>query len=347
MRSAAVFLVLVLHAAPASGAAQAPEHAKRVARPLLGLAADLPAGATAAARERAAAEVKASGVSLFSVSVSWSECEPSPGQYRIDAIVRSVRVLRQSGAKVHLDVPLVSLRARDVPRDLASAAFDDPRLSVRLGRLFDALEPALLDASTLSLGFAADTYFSDKPAELKAYRRLFDGAVEFLAKKAPSLRVGVTTAAPTESPAPEVAAQLHQKSPLLLYLYAPFESGNAYVHRAPESVEADWKRLLGNAAGRPIAFPEVSYSSAAENGSSPERQAEFVRRLKRFVGGADGSKLLFVRWATWRDEPAPPAPKGDTPSLTDVRRAAFLAHRGLETAQGAPKPAWREWTKRP
>jgi hypothetical protein len=40
------------------------------------------------------------------------------------------------------------------------------------------------------------------------------------------------------------------------------------VHRAPDALEADWKKLLDAARGRPIAFPEVSFSSAAENDSS-------------------------------------------------------------------------------
>src|SRR5262249_32474616 len=150
----------------------------------------------------------------------------------------------------------------------------DPKLSVRLGQLLEALEPALADVSTLSLGYEADAYFADKPEELKAYRRLFDGAVEFLGKVAPRVAVGVTTAAPGESASPEVAAELHQRSPVLFYIYAPFQREKPFWHRPPESLEADWARLLQGSGGKPIAFPEVGYSSAAENGSSIEKQAD-------------------------------------------------------------------------
>jgi hypothetical protein len=345
---AALAAALGLLGAVAPTAPASPSAARGTPRTLFGLAAQLPPGTAPAAEERAAAEVRASGVSLFSITVSWSECEPAPGRYKLDGILSSVRLLRQSGATVHLDLPLVSARVRDVPADLAGTAFDDPKLSLRLGRFLDALETSLLDASTISLGFAADTYFSDKPEELKAYRRLFDGAVEFLGKKAPQLKVGVTTAAPTESPAPEVAAALHQRSPLLLYLYAPFERAIPYQHRAPESVDNDWKLLLQSAAGKPIAFPEVSYSSATENGSTPEKQAEFVKRVRRFAASAEPGKILFVRYATFRDEPAPPPLPGGphaSSTLVAIRRASFLAHRGLETVTGEPKPAWREWLK--
>lgn len=342
------FLIFALLAAPAP----APERARPVARPLFGLSVELPSSASEVERQRAAEEVRGSGVSMFAVTVSWSECEPAPGQFHLDPIRRTIRVLRQSGATVHLDLPLVSLKLRDVPKDLAAVPFDDSRLSLRLGRFLDALEPALEDASTLSLGYAADTYFSDKPVELKAFRLLFLGAVDFLHKKVPHLKVGITTAAPTESPAPAVAAALHQQSPVLFYLYAPFERENPYVHRPPDALDHDWKLLLEGAAGRPIAFPEVSYSSASENGSSPARQAEFVRRLRRFVAAADGTALLFARYATWRDEatsPVAPAARpaaGASPAAAiPARRAAFFAHRGLQTSRGDPKPAWGEWRK--
>jgi len=342
-----VFLaVLALAAAPPL---PAPDRPVSSGRTLLGLGFDLPAGATEAAREAVAREVRASGVSQFSVTVSWSECEPAPGRYRLDRVISSVRLLRQSGATVHLDLPIVFARTRDVPADLATTAFDDPKLSLRLGRFFDALGTALLDASTISLGFGADSYFSDKLEELKAYRRLFDGAVEFLGKKAPLLKVGVTTAAPTESASPQVAAVLHQTSQVLLYIYSPFERGVPYQHRPPESVETDWKQLLQIAGARPIAFPEVSYSSAAENGSSPEKQADFIRRVRRLAAAAEPGRLLFVRYTALRDEPPEPSPGGGVaarPStLLAVRRAAFFAHRGLQSYRGEPKPAWREWVK--
>src|SRR5262249_27252886 len=281
----------------------------------------------------------------FVLAVSWSKAEPSPRKYGIDGVVTTARFLRQSGATLHLDLPLVSGRRRDVAPDLARTAFDDPKLSVRLGQLLEKLSGALADSSTTSLGYEADAYFADKPEELKAYRRLFDGAVEFLGKVAPNLRVGVTTAAPGESVSPEVAAELHRKSPVLFYIYAPFERDKPYWHRPPSALEADWKRLLESAKDRPIAFPEVGYSSDPENGSNPEKQSEFVRRLKGFLASTDGRRLLFARYVTWRDPPPDlyrAAPSTDEASR---RRASYLSHRGLQEPDGKPKPAWKEWIR--
>jgi len=332
--------ILALVAAIAAGPAR-----ETTPRPLLGLAMQFEKPPPADVERRALTEIRGTGVSLFALSVSWSETESAPGRYSVAGVTRAARILRQSGATVHLDLPLVTGRIRDVPKDLAAFAFDDSRLSLRLGRLLDALAPALADTATISLGYEADAYFADKPEELKAYRRLFDGAVEFLRKVAPHLLVGVTTAAPAESLAPEVAAELHQESPVLFYLYSPFLREKPFVHRAPDALETDWKRLLDAAGGRPIAFPEVSFSSAAENGSSPAKQAEFVRRLRRFLASRDGRKLLFARYVGWRDPP--PGTYRVAPGASDIvgRRAAFFGNRGLKGWNGEAKPAWQEWAK--
>jgi hypothetical protein len=309
---------------------------------LLGLAVNLPDSAPPAARQKALEDVRRAGVSVFALEVSWPAAEPTPRHYDVASVTRAARLLRQSGAVLHLDLPLVNARGRVVPSELASVAFDDPKLSLALGRLFDALGPALLDFSTLSLGNEADSYFADNPVELAAFQRLFAGAVEFLRHKAPRLSVGVATAAPTDSRAPLVAAALHQKSPALFYVYAPFQRDTPFVHRPPGTLERDWKAILGAAAGRPVAFTEVSYSSAPENGSSPAKQAEFVKRMVRFLQASDRSRLLFARYVPWRD-PAP-ATSLDRHGLhaTDLLRTAFFANRGLQKFDGTPKPAWRE-----
>jgi hypothetical protein len=339
----------VLFFAFAAGAAAVPARpTPPVPSPALGVVVNLEASASPAARQSALEMVRRTGANFFALELSWSAAEPSPRRYRIEELTRTARVLRQSGAVLHLDIPLVNETRRDVPADLADVAFDDPKLSLRLGGLLDALRPALLDFQTLSLGDVADVYFADKPDELRAYRRLFDGAVQFLKKQAPRILVGVATTAPMDSPAPEVAAALHQRSPLLLYSYAPFVRGTPFEQRDPALLDRDWRALLTSAGGRPIAFLLVSYSSSAENGSSPGRQAEFVRRLRNFLAKADGRALLFARYVALRDEgrdeAGDAALPGDAPAA-ERRRRAFLANRGLQELDGKPKAAWREWVR--
>jgi hypothetical protein len=319
----------------------------------LGLAVNLPESASAGERQKALEQVRRAGASLFALEVSWPAAEPRPHRYDVASVTRTARLLRQSGAVLHLDLPLVNGRAREVPPDLAALFFDDPKLAVRLGKLFDALGPALADFSTMSLGNEADSYFSDKPDELRKFLRLFEGAVDFLRRKAPRLLVGVTTAAPTDTHAPLVEAELHRKSPALFYVYAPFSPAVPFIHRPPETIDRDWDAILAAAAGRPVAFTEVSFSSAPENGSTPEKQADFVRRMCRLAAETERSRLLFARYVPWRDpDPQDSRDRAGLPPLPvaggagdEGRRAAFFANRGLEKADGRPKPAWREWMK--
>jgi hypothetical protein len=340
-------LIPALLVLAASGAAGPARPTSPAPAPAVGIALNLEPSTRPAVRQETVEMVRRTGASFFALTLSWSAAEPSPGKYNVAEITRAARLLRQSGATLHLDLPVVTEAARDVPADLETVAFDDPRLSLRLGRLLDALMPALLDFQTLSLGDAADVHFADKPDELRAYRRLFEGAVQFLKKKTPHLLVGVTTLAPSESPAPEVAAALHQKSPLLLYIYCPFVKDKPFEQRAPDALEKDWPLLVKDAAGRPIAFPTVSYSSSPENASSPGKQAEFIRAFRRFLAKADGRNLLFARYVALRD----PGPAGtelaQDASVVQRRRAAFLGNRGLETRAGDPKPSWLEWAKGP
>jgi hypothetical protein len=339
-------LIAALLALTASGAAGPVRPASPVPAPAIGIALNLEPSTRPAARQEIVEMVRRTGASFFALTLSWSDAERSPRKYDLADITRTARLLRQSGATLHLDLPLVTEAARDVPADLAAAPFDDPKLSLRLGRLLDALMPVLLDFQTLSLGDAADVYFAERPDELRAYRRLFEGVVQFLKKKAPHLLVGVTTLAPSESPAPEVAAALHQKSPLLLYIYCPFVKDKPFEQRGPDALEKDWPLLVKGAAGRPIAFPTVSYSSSQENASSPGQQAEFIRVLRRFLAKADGRSLLFARYVALRDGgPAELSGLSQGASVAQRRRAAFLGNRGLQTSAGDPKPSWLEWVK--
>src|SRR5215831_12612996 len=100
-RRAAILSVLLLLGA-------GPVERSKPTRPAgLGLAVELEKDLTAEAGRRVLADLRATGVSLFALRVSWPEAEPAPGKYDIESVLRAARILRQSGANVHLDLPLV------------------------------------------------------------------------------------------------------------------------------------------------------------------------------------------------------------------------------------------------
>src|SRR5438477_641513 len=66
-------------------------------RPAVGLAIEFAKAPAPEVERRALAGIRATGVSLFVLKVSWSAAEPEPGRYRVEEITRTARLLRQSG----------------------------------------------------------------------------------------------------------------------------------------------------------------------------------------------------------------------------------------------------------
>ena len=287
-------------------------------------------------------------MNLFALTVLLAGAEPAPRKYRVEDVTRTARLLRQSGATLHLDLPLVSGRERDVPADLAAVRVRRPEaLRSASASSSRRSRPALADCSTISLGYEADAYFADKPEELKAYRRLFDGAVEFLDKTRPAHLGRRDDGRPDESVAPggrrgSSIRRARSSSTSTRRSNARSRSGTA----PPAALEADWKRLLESAKDRPIAFPEVSYSSAAENGSTPEKQAEFIRRLRRFLSTADGARAPLRPLRVLARASARPLPRRSSADETSRRRASYLSHRGLQGADGDPSRPGRNGVAR-
>ena len=103
----AVFAVFALAAAGTAGPAASAGPAPKPAPPALGVLVNLEASATPALRQSALEMVRRTGANFFVLELSWTAAEPSPHRYRVEEVTRAARVLRQSGAVLHLDLPLV------------------------------------------------------------------------------------------------------------------------------------------------------------------------------------------------------------------------------------------------
>jgi hypothetical protein len=66
--------------------------------------------------------------------------------------------------------------------------------------------------------------------------------------------------------------------------------------------------------------------------------------MRDFLRRSDGRALRFARYVSLRDPEEPPGEQ-TIDSADEARRRAFLSHRGLQEADGSPKPAWREWVR--
>ena len=316
--------------------------------PALGLDVNLPAGTSAAEQQRAfEAVARGTGVSLYALTRLLDRrgalARQVPGR-RAHSARRGC--CRQSGALLHLDLPLVVGRARDVPADLDGVAFDDSRLSLRLGRLLDALEPALArrrDALARLRGGRLLRRQAGRAARLPASLRRRGELSREEGSEARGRRDDATR--PPRAPRPRSRRRstsgARSSSTSTRRSSRAGRTGSA----SPDAIEKDWKAAAVRVAGeRLIAFPEVSYSSSAENGSTPEQagrlraaHAEAARGHRRAPAALRALGLLARRRAA-----DPPAPQS---AEVERRRAAFFVHRGLQAQDGAAKPAWRAWVR--
>ena len=214
--------------------------------------------------------VRRTGASFFVLELSWSAAEPAPRKYNLAEITRTARLLRQSGATLHLDLPLVTETARDVPADLSqiavrrseavAAARQAPRRAdAGAARRPDAVarrgrRHVFRGASPRSCGPSGACSTAPCSFSRRRRRAFSSGSRRPRREKAPRPR----------SP-PPCTPEARFSSICTLPSSTALPSSSA--------TRALWRRT-GRSSSRARAggrsrFPDVSYSSSPENGSSP------------------------------------------------------------------------------
>ena len=295
--------------------------------------------------------VRRTGAHFFVLELSWSAAEPSPRRYSVEEITRAARLLRQSGAVLHLDLPLVH---RDRARRAGGSGARRVRRSEALPPARRAPRRAAAGPSAISRRCRSATpptrTSPTSPRSCGRIRRLFDGAVSFSKKKAPrSARRRRRRRRRWKARRPEVAAALHAAQPAPPLHVRALRPGIALRAARSRSLEKDWRVLLGGAGGRPIAFPLRQLLLVRRERLEPARQAEFVRRFRDFPGegGRPGAAVRPLGGAARRapeTEPAPSEGRARRPSGAAARfsrTAAFRISTASPSRPGASGSAIR------
>ena len=258
--------------------------------------------------------VRRTGASFFALELSWSAAEPAP------------RRVPRGGDHAHGAAaapvgrhapPRPAARDRE-PRATCRRIWRTSRSTIRSCRCAWAASstrctPALLDFQIALARRAAPTPTSPtSPTSCAPTGGSSTAPSSFSRRSCRACSSASTTAAPTESPAPEVAAALHQREPApALHLLRRSSRGAPFEQRDPDVLEKDWRALLEGARGtadrvsassatpprpRTARAPSSRPSSSAASGASSNR--------------ADGRALLFARYVALRDEPARRASRG-------------------------------------
>ena len=297
-----------------------------------------------AAQDAAVALAQGAGVKGVIVTYTWSSLEPTPGHIDVSELQAQLSYYHQKGMQILLGIQLINTVKREVPSDLETVAFDDPRFIARFHALLDAVKGTLTGSeSSLSIGNEVDVYLQANPGEWSTYTALFNDSVAYVHANSPGLAVGVTTTFGGYAGDSKSAVQaLNAKSDVVILTYYPLVSG-AQVGPAT-SPSADLPVMVSLAGSRPVLLQEAGYPSGTLNGSSETAQAAFVTDLYQ-AWHQQGDKMPFMSYFLLYDfDTRTCSYFSDYYGVSDPAFLSYLCTLGLRRSDGTAKPAWSAFT---
>jgi hypothetical protein len=287
--------------------------------------------------------MRSTGATQFHYSQQWSTIEPEPGRYETSEtsfIVEQAERLRLIYA-----FKIIDAGHRTMPQAYQSLSWDSPQMVNAIVRAIEAMAPALGERVwSYSLGNEIDMYFSSRPGEIAAYGRMLEQVKVRVRELHPRASFTTTfqfSAAPLlRSRYAAIVSTLDH----VAFTYYPLAAN--FTVRPPEVFASDLQTMIAAARPLPMTLQEIGYPTAARLGSSPERQAEFVRLAFEAIRAAGTTQVLAVTYLFQADLPEW--------LVNDLVRAygvedenfrAFLSTLGLRDERDRPKPAWDEFVR--
>lgn len=285
----------------------------------------------------------ASGVRGLEVTDPWSVLEPTPNVYNLSDLSGSVLIAQTVHPfKILFGIQTINTTTKELPSDLESLAFDDPRVESRFHALLDAARPYITSGviSYVSLGNEVDVYLNAHPNEWPAYTRFYNDALAYAHAIMPGVPIGVTfTSDGLLGPNASFASALMANSDVAIVTYYPLAAG--YVVRSPDAPLSDIPAIVAAAGSKPVVFQEAGYPTSQLLQSSEAAQAQFVTNLFA-AWRANGTRIPWLSYFVLYDEsPAQCASQAAYYGFPgDASLIAYLCTLGLRNADGSPKAAW-------
>lgn len=222
------------------------------------------------------------GAESIRLSVFWDDIETEPGVYNPDPNWLAIANQYYSSQKLAISLTISVLDTTEirVPGDLEDRSFSDPEMEHRFKGLLDYVKTQLVDVDLtyLAIGNEIDGVLGNDLTYWKEYRDFFESASVYARELWPDLPVStkVTFDCITGSSA-AAARDMYRNSDAVMTTYYPL-NGDFSV-QSPEVILEDIQILADLFPGKKILMTEIGYPSGAENGSSPDQQAEFVHYM--------------------------------------------------------------------
>ncbi len=282
------------------------------------------------------------GVTGNLIAKSWSELEPTPGNYALDDLGGDLtyRTLTYNLIEV-IGIQVLNTTTKETPSDLLDVAFDSPQMSQRFEQLFDALLPLLNDrVQYISIGNEVDVYLAAHPDQWQPYQQFYETALAYIHSTAPWIKVGVTTTFNGAASNLKSVTELNALSDVFIMTYYPLKPN--FGVRPPDAPLTDFPQMVAWAGDKPLILQEVGYPAAESLGSSDAAQTNFVRNVFT-AWEANAAAIPFLSYFALGDFSAELCTTLMTyyglPNVEPFRD--YLCTLGLLKADGTPRPAWQ------
>lgn len=282
-----------------------------------------------------------SGSNFATIAASWGQMEPSPGVYDFSSVAHPLSLSAKYGVDAVFTVKTIDTSFRSVPADLASFAWDDPRMISRWTKFVAALLKNLNSrVKYLNFGNEVDTYLTSYPSEIAPFSAFLQAGQSVVASASPSIVTGVVFAFDSWRVSDFAFRALYPLVNEVSFTYYDANSQLAgTLQRAVADVPFDFADMLTAANGKPLVLTEVGYTSSAGVGSSPlQQQAFYSTALTQFA--AAGGGLAGATFAFMSDFPASIISALTVQYGSSSPWLFWISGLGLFDEQGNAKPAW-------
>ena len=300
---------------------------------------------------RAFQAARATKMDMLPFSFSWPTVE-TPTGWDLSILDIANAFFGPVGLPIYLTLSSpINTVVSEVPSAFRGLRYDDPRLIAGFNRLLDSVRahtPALR-IEVLILGNEIDGLLGTDPAAWARYQTFFE-ATKAHAKQlwGPATAVGTTITRDGLELAGVGSAidRLIAASDLASVTYYPINSD--FSVRGPAGAGADFDRVLGRIADRPIYFQVVGYPTSEALGSSEGRQEQFAAEVFR-AWDRYPTRIKYVGWLWLTDLSAEQTAAfakyyGIAGSPVAFKFGEYLRTLGLRRHDGADKPGYAALT---
>jgi hypothetical protein len=302
-------------------------------------------GSSFEARQQSAAMSAQAGSRLVFVCPKWEEIEPSPGQYNFTDVDERVRIAKQTGSVILLNLRLIDTSRKTAPAAYRDWDWDDQRLEAKVGSAYQALAQHLEGrARWVTVGNEVDTYFSSHRREIEPYARMLRAITPGLRRDFPNTPIAVNFTTTAAGDLQGKFSEITNQTDVYSLNYYPINAN--FTFRDPSTCTQELQTILNAASAKPIVFQEMGYPSSTRLGSSEDKQAQFLGVVLQVVG-ANRGRVQAVNF-NWRSD----LPDSVVRDLTKYYKLndsenfrEFLATLGWFHQDNTPKKIWYVFQK--